>query len=133
MAAKKLAGEDDDAQVEMVLGLSLGAQPKLVMGVASSQVIGLALGGNGFGLKLKHPTQVDAEDGCLRLAHGKDFGLSLRAQPKLVDGGASWLLKLATLMAQAYVELAHLVASTQKKDLYTSNPSKIPWFNLIFQ
>ena len=70
MAAKKLAGEDDDAQVEMVLGLSLGAQPKLV------------------------------------------------------DGGASWLLKLATLMAQAYVELAHLVASTQKKDLYTSNLSK---------
>ena len=32
VAAKKLAGEDDDAQVEMVLGLSLGAQPKLVDG-----------------------------------------------------------------------------------------------------
>ena len=32
MAAKKLAGEDDDAQVEMALGLSLGAQPKLVDG-----------------------------------------------------------------------------------------------------
>ena len=32
VAAKKLAGEDDDAQVEMALGLSLGAQPKLVDG-----------------------------------------------------------------------------------------------------
>ena len=49
------------------------------MGVASSQVIGFALGGNGFGLKLKHPPQVDAEDGRLRLAHGKDFGLKFES------------------------------------------------------
>ena len=81
------------------------------MGVASSQVIGFALGGNGFGLKLKHPTQVDAEDGCLRLAHSMDVDLSLEPSPSLLMGGASWLLKLATLMAQAHVELAHLVAS----------------------
>ena len=59
--------------------------------------------------------------------HG--YGLEFEAQPKLVDRGVSWLLKLATLMAQVHVELAHLVASIpkkKKKNLYTFNPSKIP-------
>ena len=42
--------------------------------------LGLSLGRNGFGPKLKHPTQVDAEDGCL--------GLKLEPRPKvaLMDG-----------------------------------------------
>ena len=41
--------------------------------------------------------------------------LSLEPSQSLLMEGASWLLKLATLMAQAHVELAHLVASIQKK------------------
>ena len=45
--------------------------------------------------------------------HG--YGLEFGAQPKLVDEGASWLLKLATFMAEVHVELAHLFASIQNK------------------
>ena len=37
-----------------------------------------------FGLKLKHPAQVDDKNGCLGLAHvGLELGLKLEPRPKL--------------------------------------------------
>ena len=45
-----------------------------------------------------------------------EYGLEFGAQPKHVDGGASLLLKLATLMAQVHVGLAHLAAPILKKE-----------------
>ena len=47
VAAKKLVGEDDDAQVEMALGLSLEPRPKPMM-----KHIGLAYGDFGFRLEV---------------------------------------------------------------------------------
>ena len=72
--------------------------------------LGLSLGRNGFGPKLKHPTQVDVEDGCLGLAHGKDFGLKLEPRPKVALMKGSMPPMLATLMAQVHVKLAYLVS-----------------------
>ena len=46
--------------------------------------LGLAHDENWFGLKLKHPAQVDAKNGCLGLAHvGLELGLKLEPRPKL--------------------------------------------------
>ena len=46
--------------------------------------LGLAHDENWFGLKLKHPTQVDVKNGCLGFAHvGLELGLKLEPRPKL--------------------------------------------------
>ena len=52
------------------------------------------------------------------------LGLSLEPSPSLLMGRASWLLKLAIHMAQAHVELAHVITSIPKKNLFKSNPFK---------